>query len=118
MSRRLHRPLVFWLIAAALLWRGLVPAGFMPVVGGADGSGLHFALCSGGTLVPADGDNGTSVTHVCPFAAAEIPALPGLSLHLPLSLPRMESPASVAAITPPSLNRPRRPPVRGPPSLA
>lgn len=45
-----HRALAAWLVAAALVMKLLVPAGFMPMLSGA---GLSLTLCSGYAQPPA-----------------------------------------------------------------
>ena len=111
------RPLLLWLLLAAIICRDLIPAGFMPTFGGKTGIGLAF--CSGGSLVihadPAAG-SGTLVMDECPYAAADVPTLPAVATAFALEKPDSSTVRTAAETDP--LFRPARsqPPARGPPA--
>ncbi|MGH8456246.1 MAG: hypothetical protein ACRETW_00510 [Stenotrophobium sp.] len=117
--RRSH-PLVIWLALAALLYRALIPAGFMPSFKG-DGQGVSIAFCVGGKLkILTDGD-GAPANHVaseCAFAMAVVPVLPASTA---VFVPHRHAPTVlVAAATNLTVSRSitPQPPVRGPPQLS
>lgn len=75
-----------WLALAAVFYRALIPAGFMPATAGQARTGAVLVLCSG-SLFKADtaapGRPGAHAYGECAFAAAAAPALPPASLPLP-----------------------------------
>jgi hypothetical protein len=94
---RHHRQLlVVCLTLAAVLYRGLIPAGFMPASGEAAAHGALLVVCPHGDMVgmegmshqhgahehPGSGPGGTSLQQ-CPFGVAGAPALQGAGLALP-----------------------------------
>ena len=127
-----RQPLVWLLLAAALLLRGLVPAGWMPTTGQ---DGVRIALCTGmGSEYLTLGSDGSlhkeapdpaapkpnALGDPCPFAVASAQAL-----DLPPIIALPEAPARASALDSPSLDqvariarRSLRPPARGPPALA
>ncbi len=130
---RLHlsrRPLLAaWIVAAALLMRVLVPAGFMPA---ASGGTIIVQICSGGSTqervmalpverVPVpQHDHPGKAEAPCAFSAlsaptlgATDPALLVLALFFILAL-AVRVPLSIPRRTPSYL----RPPLRGPPATA
>lgn len=124
--RRSRLTFVWLLLAAALLARALMPAGWMPTV---EQDGIRIALCTGYGPVTVvldregaprkDGPQRQSPHDPCPYGVATAQALdlpPALALNLP--------PAAVAALTGPAVvtarlvaERSLRPPARGPPAL-
>lgn len=118
-SRSTLRSLALLLALTGVLFRGLIPAGFMPAMSADAGSLL--VLCSGGTLrtaVDPDGAPAAQAMDECPFAAAASPGLPPAPLMLAV---RREFGVSgpVAAGTPHLSAASRtRPPARAPPSFA
>jgi hypothetical protein len=125
--RQSRLPLVWLLLAAALLLRGAVPAGWMPM---ADEHGIRIAVCTGvGTEFLTLGDDGKLHKQApqpdvprdpCPFAlangaAADVPPVPSLPLaRIAIAPPTFPQLAAVAL----AQRRYPRPPARGPPSLA
>jgi hypothetical protein len=116
-----HRNLAALAIAAALLVRLLIPAGFMP--SNAPGT-LLVQLCSGagGTMVTITlpkGEDGTQAAKPCAFAEL---AMPVLGATDPVVLALAQLAAFALAMLPqaaPGLRRPAfvLPPPRGPPSI-
>jgi hypothetical protein len=123
--RRCHAsPFALALLAAALLLRMALPAGWMPVAGA---DGVRIEICSGEGLktvmIDAEGrahPDSPAPRDPCPYSlAAAIPLDPPMQAALPLP------PAAVAALLLPAHTTARllawrasRPPARGPPSLA
>lgn len=125
---RAERHLAVLLLAAALAWRALLPAGTMPVSTG--GAGISIALCDGTGVagrhlsVPVKGtsghDDAPGHDHPCTFSvlamaldtgANALPALPSV----PVADIAPPAPRLGGVIAPP---RSLRPPARAPPSLA
>lgn len=120
-------PFYWLLLAAALLLRAAVPAGWMPMAGQ---DGVRIALCTGvGTEFLTLGSDGrlhkdaplpASPRDPCPFALAAAHAA-----DVPPTVALPQPPARLAALLAPALaqaaataRRNLRPPARGPPSLA
>jgi hypothetical protein len=108
-----------WLVLAAILYRGLIPAGFMPAVGEAAAHGGMVMLCPHGDMAMPGHDgkgSGSASIEQCPFGAAVGPALTSETPTLAL--------ASLAAAFRPEWSLiPNRgvqphlqPPARGPPA--
>lgn len=120
-----HRGLALWLVAAALLVRLLVPAGFMPVV---SQGRVTLAPCSG--VMPAmagmahhdraPAEDGARHDMPCAFAGLAAPALGAADPVLPVVAAALLGTATFRdhetrpAPLPPRL----RPPLRGPPRLS
>eukprot|EP01034_Spumella_vulgaris_P003187 gene3187-4114_t len=133
----LHR-LALWLALSGVLLRGLVPVGFMPgwAQASADGQRSWLTICAAGDLrallpqagaghhhhagmvMTAAGDADEHLAHrldeadlSCPFAAADVPALP----TSPASLSLVEGPpvasATVLPVRPSAGSIQRLPPV-------
>jgi hypothetical protein len=120
-SRSTRHLLVVCLVLAAVLYRGLIPAGFMPASGEAARHGALLMVCTHGELVLHEHGGKAPAgpaLEQCPFGAAAAPSLPGgaLAFHLPPALayaaPAPPTPADRGA--PPHL----QPPARGPPPLS
>lgn len=87
------RSAALWLALAGMLYRSLVPAGFMPAAGEAVRAGMWLTLCPHGQLhdsraAPAAphqpaGDHGI---QLCPFGTAAATALPGAVADFPVEL--------------------------------
>lgn len=125
--RRSHLPFVWLLLAAALLLRAAVPAGWMPTAGQ---DGVRIALCTGiGEQFLTLGSDGkfhndapkpVAPHDPCPFGLATgMAANATPEVHLPLPL------ASLATLNFPELpeialtqRKYPRPPATGPPALA
>ncbi|MGI4732521.1 MAG: hypothetical protein ACRYFW_12355 [Janthinobacterium lividum] len=128
-----HRWLACWIVAAALLMRIVVPAGYMPM---ASGGAIAIALCPGDGPVPAAmamagmtdphalgdhgrGDHGKAGAP-CDYSSLSAPSLGGADAIL-LAL-------ALAFVVAAALRRPAprrlarlpylRPPLRGPPAVA
>ena len=136
---RLHR-LALWLALGGVLLRGLVPAGFMPgwAQVDADGQRSWLSICTAGELrallpaghhhhagmvMTAAGDAEEHLAHrldeadlSCPFAAADVPALPTTLASLNLVEGPPVASATVLPLRPGAGSIQRLPPVRGPPS--
>lgn len=124
--RRLSWPIVWLLLAAALLVRLALPAGWMPVVAA---DGIRIELCSGSgpmyAVLAADGSihpEGPAAKHdPCPFGLAgatpfDLPPPPLVLPLPPAALTALLQPALIAARL--TAWRSTRPPARGPPVLA
>lgn len=109
-----------WLLVVALLYRALIPTGYMPAFPSTDApavAGMHrggwIMLCPGG-LWESYGRHGL-FEQQCFFGMAAAPTLPGSAVALvSATSATMESPPirlSSGLLSAPSL----RPPVRGPP---
>lgn len=88
LTRSQRHLLVVCLVLAGVLFRGLIPAGFMPATGEAARRGELVMLCPHGTMDMGGhgGKHGDGpALEQCPFGAAAAPSLPGgaLALHLP-----------------------------------
>lgn len=140
---RLHL-LALWLALGGVLLRGLVPVGFMPgwAQVGADGQRSWLSICTAGDLrallplagaghhhhhagmvMTAAGDADEHLAHrldeadpSCPFAAADVPALPTSLAALSLVEGPPVASATVLPLRPGAGSIQRLPPVRGPPS--
>lgn len=136
----LHR-LALWLALGGMLLRGLVPLGFMPGWAQADAEGRRSwrSLCAVGDLrallphgpshhhhagmVMAADDADEHQVHrldeadlSCPFAAADVPALPTTLSSLSLVQGPPVASAAVLPVRPSAGSIQRLPPVRGPPA--
>lgn len=137
----LHR-LALWLTLGGMLLRGLVPLGFMPGWAQADAEGRRswLSLCAAGDLrallpnggaghhhhagmVMTAGDADEHQAHrldeadlSCPFAAADVPALPTTLASLSLVEGPPVASAAVLPARPVAASIQRLPPVRGPPA--
>ncbi|MBV8062573.1 MAG: hypothetical protein JOY51_03210 [Nevskia sp.] len=118
-TRSLRHQLIVCLILAGVLFRGMIPAGFMPATGEAARKGALLVLCLHGQLLAHGPDGGRQpgglVLEQCPFGAAATPALPHtpVAFHLP---PDLAYARPAAAITADHAESPRlRPPARAPP---
>ncbi|WP_010545685.1 DUF2946 family protein [Sphingomonas elodea] len=123
-----HRLLCGWLIAAALLMKAVLPAGFMPM---ASGGTIVLGFCSGygpqkmAVTLPARGDGSDPAEHQksempCAFAglgmaglAAVDPVLLVLAIAFVLAL-AIRTATAIPAVARVYL----RPPLRGPPHHA
>lgn len=99
------------LLAALVLLRALIPAGFMPdlsaaasgrfsiVICTAAGTRAGFADATGAPVAPGDAEHASVVEGLCPFAAAGATALAGLIVVLPWPRrprPRVVPPSSAS----------------------
>lgn len=118
--RKYRRVTLIWLVLAAILYRGLIPAGFMPAAG-QPGHGSLLVLCPHGDMAMHGHDGkgpGSAGIEQCPFGAAAGPAL--TSGNLTVGLARLAaafrpdwSPVAGRA------DQPRlQPPARGPPAAS
>lgn len=124
-----HRLLCGWLIAAALLMKAVVPAGFMPV---ASGGTLVLGFCSGYgpqkmvVTIPGKEDRSGSDEQArkhampCAFAGLSMLGLSGVDpVLLVLAIAFVLALAiRTAAAIPPIARVHLRPPLRGPPIFA
>jgi hypothetical protein len=123
-SRSTLRSFALLLALTGVLFRGMIPAGFMPAVGTDAQAGAILALCSGGMLksvavsADPDGHPAAQAMDECPFAAASSPALPPTLGNL-LSL-RAFTVERLATGEPSGIARRTAalPPARGPPRIA
>lgn len=114
-----HRPFALWLALAAVLYRALIPAGFMPATAEQARQGAVLVLCSGGLLKQSQ-EPGHPAAHAyeqCAFAAAAAPALPP-SVAAAASFPAAFTVPAAAQPAAQSLPQLALPPVRGPPQYA
>lgn len=112
------------IVAAALLVRLLVPAGFMPVFAG---GAVTIAVCTGDgpmqVIIPAPGatgqhdDRGGHATSPCAFADLALPAIGGADPVLLAAALLFVIAAALAAVAAAPHRRIAhlRPPLRGPP---
>ncbi len=121
-TRSLRHQLTICLILAAVLLRGLIPAGFMPASGEAARHGALLMLCFHGQLAAQPHGGGKHADGApleqCPFGAAAAPSLPGsaVAFHLPPALAYARPAFVLAAVRGDS---PRlQPPARAPPPLS
>lgn len=125
--RRFRLPIIWLLLAAAILLRAGMPAGWMPTSGE---DGVRIALCTGmGTqYLVMDSEGGLhqdapapqAPRDPCPYALAsaqvtDIPQ-PGDVPQPPALLAPLHAPGAAAAAA--TQRRSIRPPARGPPSFA
>lgn len=124
-----HRALAGWIIAAALLMKVLVPAGYMPTV---SGNSMIIQICSGyGPMTMAmpipgkedssgQGDHQGKAEMPCAFSGLSAPSLAAADpLLLALAiLFIMVAAIRVAIPVPASSPAYLRPPLRGPPATA
>lgn len=107
---------------AALVFRALIPAGFMPTQG--ENGRIVMELCAGfdtkTVLVDLDDDASSTSSQLfehspCGFTAAALAALPVTPASFPVSLSLHERPvvADIPVATAPSIQRTQSP--RGPP---
>jgi hypothetical protein len=113
------QPFVLWLALAGLLYRALIPAGFMPGNSAQAQAGAVMVMCPGGMLMPAgDMAPGQPQAHAysqCPFAEAAGPVLPpALPVLPPAPAPATPLPARQTPASPLRFTR-VRPPARAPP---
>jgi hypothetical protein len=118
-TRSLRHQLTVCLILAAVLFRGLIPAGFMPASGEAAKHGALLMLCFHGQLATQPHGGGKhadgAALEQCPFGAAAAPSLPGTAaaFHLTPDL-AYARPAFVSAAVHGDSSR-LQPPARAPP---
>ena len=119
-----HRPVAAALLLLALLVRGLVPAGWIPMVG-ADGAGLVICSSAGATAAPAGiflpGEQQAPVADhsPCAFAGLGTPLLPA-AFPLAFSFAAIllsTAPATGPPAAPASPRDNLRPPAQAPPTL-
>jgi hypothetical protein len=124
-----------WLVLLGVLYRGLIPAGFMPAAGEAAAHGALFVICPHGEMgmsmagmqmpgMPMDmhrhagSSPSASSLEQCPFGAAAVPALPSLktAFYFPpvLAHSRPGWNATLSRQVSPRL----QPPARAPPVLS
>ncbi len=119
-ARRSHL-LAIWLVMASVLYRGLIPVGFMPATGEARRHGAVLMVCPHGQFSghgAGGGHAGDSSLQQCPFGAAAAPAIPNLkAVHFfaPLPVPRR---ADAAGMDVASATHWLLPPARAPPALS
>ena len=120
-ARKKRHWLVICLVLAGVLFRGLIPAGFMPASGEAARHGALLVICTHGELgLHGHGGNGSGGASIeqCPFGAAAGPAVPSVKLafSFPPDLARFRPDwnAVLSHGTSPYL----QPPARGPPTLS
>lgn len=120
-----QRPLAALLLAAALLMKLAIPAGYMPSVAG---GGIAIVLCPGAAPVPTAAMPGMShhkpdsrdhgkAESPCAFAGLSVPSMAGAD-PIQLALALLAIFAAALVVAPPApMRRPRhlRPPLRGPP---
>ncbi len=88
-ARSTRQLLVVCLILAGVLFRGLIPAGFMPATGEAAKHGALLMVCPHGEMAMHDHGGGKHADgpslEQCPFGAAGAPSLPStpVAFHLP-----------------------------------
>ena len=95
MTRRIHLP-GFYIALVAMLFRALLPSGWMPNPGGAPGTPIILCSLDGPVriVLGADGQpvkqspdqNDTHQNDVCPFAAAPHFATPVAAVAVPVPL--------------------------------
>jgi len=81
-TRKQRHLLVVCLVLAGVLYRGLIPPGFMPASGEAARHGALLVVCTHGQLGThgqGAGSPGGASLEQCPFAAAAGPALPSIN---------------------------------------
>ena len=124
--RRSRPPIVWLLLAAALLLRAALPAGWMPAAGQ---DGVRIALCTSNgsefAVLTRDGKlhkqapKPAAPREICPYAlaasgAANVPPVVPLQAQL-VTLAPLNYPASAAIALVPIIFA--HPPARGPPAL-
>ena len=114
-----RKQFALWLALAGLLYRALIPAGFMPASHAQAQTGAVMVMCPGGMMMPAgDMEQGKPQAHAyaqCAFAEAAGPVLPpALPVLPPAPLPSALLPARHTLDSPLRLTR-IRPPARAPP---
>ena len=119
-SRSTLRSFALLLALTGVLFRGLIPAGFMPSTLQAADRPALLVLCSHGQLDiqgTDDGDGGTghSSFDQCPFGAATGPALPGSVTEFAFASVPGDAPAPSLTAPPYSGSIRLQPPARGPP---
>ena len=117
--RKRRHLLVVCLVLAAVLYRGLIPAGFMPAMGDAAHPGAQLVICPHGEMGmmhshAGDGANGDSVEQ-CPFGAAAGPALPSVQLVFLFDPGPLQARTDLRAVPNQGASPYLQPPVRGPP---
>ena len=129
MPRRNRLPL-FLLILSALLFRSLIPTGFMPATGPSARHGAMLMLCPHGAMGMEsathghDTGNGKNPAHPtleqCPFGAAMGPAVHGAGAPLALSFPTVAARFQPDWTSVPGHHNPPhlQPPARGPPAFS
>jgi hypothetical protein len=114
--RNRRQQFALWLALAAVFYRALIPAGFMPGTMQQARDGAVLVLCSGGALKAADRQPAAPHFYVnCDFAAAAASAPP--PELAPIALPAFAPvPPPAVALRRSGLNQPALPPpARGPP---
>ena len=114
------RSLAAWLALAAVLYRGLIPVGFMPVRAADAAGGVALAICTGGHLgnTAQHPAGGAAQPAECPFAfaamASPLPALPVVPFFGVPAAAGVAQPAPSPAVRLADV----RPPARGPPTVS
>jgi hypothetical protein len=120
-SRSTLRSLALLLALTGMLFRGLIPVGFMPSMLPATNHGAVLVFCNHGQLdVQSQGEGGSdhSSTEQCPFGAAIGPALLGAIGLFAFERPRVDTrPVLRIALRFPGFSH-LQPPPRGPPVLS
>lgn len=123
LRQRPHHAILVWTVLAGLLYRGLIPVGFMPVRD-AGAAGVHLAICTAGTLLKrADRSEPAQKSDAhqsqCPFALAAMasvpPAVPMLWIAEHLVGEDLSPSAIDAAV---DKRRSTHPPARAPPLIS
>ena len=128
------RALVRGLAAAAVLWQGLIPAGYMFATAAELASaGAYVVACPAqqpatpamhehhhdhGGATAATHDHGASGSHSCPYAVAAAAVLPVALAPAPALSPGFASPIYSPAADFRATVSTRLPPARGPPTLS
>jgi hypothetical protein len=120
-SRSTLRSLALLLALTGVLFRGLIPVGFMPSMLPAADHGVVLVFCNHGQLdVQSQGETGSdhSSTEQCPFGAATGPALLGAIGLYSFERPRVDiRPVQRIALRSPDFAH-LQPPPRGPPVVS
>ncbi len=113
--------LVVCLVLASVLYRGLIPAGFMPATGEAAQHGAMLMVCPHGEMGmhahDGHGSGGASIEQ-CPFGAAAGPAVPGVKVAFSFSQDRFHFRPDWAAVAHDGIAPQLLPPARAPPAVS
>jgi hypothetical protein len=120
-SARKRHFLAVCLVLASVLYRGIIPTGFMPATGEAVRHGTLLVVCPHGEMGmrghDGNGSHGASLEQ-CPFGAAAGPAVPSVKLVYPFTaVLAYFRPDRAALLRHGSLPR-LHPPARAPPILS
>ena len=119
LRRRPSFQLASWLVFAAVLFRALLPDGFMLQRNPGGNVALAFCYASALARLRHDGIPNPSHAHSgCAFAAAAAPALPGAGIPLPNIFVAAATLAATPSQRPPARFSSGRPRARAPPTLA